>query len=158
MGVLDGYDSGRAAPVNNGGFTRSSGIGGGGGGGGGFGNPTNQGRFSKYDYTASFADKSWSVKLNGVQVASESNSNTSTVNRQLARDWIENDWKRRKIEEANNTPLDPGLQDNDEDEEIPDTSTDTSDSDTQIVGLSDDQRFMLIGLVVVGALLGFIKR
>jgi len=152
MGVLDTYSN-----RNFGGGGSSGGIGG--GGGGSFGNPTNQGRFSKYDYTATFADKSWSVKLNGVQVASESNSNTSTVNRQLARDWIENDWKRRKIEEGNNTPLDPGLQDNNEDEEeIPDTSTDTSDSDPQIVGLSDDQRFMLIGLVVVGALLGFIKR
>lgn len=158
MGVLDGYDSGRAAPVNNGGFTRSSSIGGGGGGGGSFGTPTGRGRFSKYDYTATFQDKAWSVKLNGAEVASESNSNTALVNQQLARDWIENDWKRRKIEEGNNTPLDPGLQGNDEYEEIPDTSTDSSDSDPQIVGLSDDQRFMLIGLVVVGALLGFIKR
>ena len=28
MGVLDGYDSNRAAPVNNGGFTKSSSMGG----------------------------------------------------------------------------------------------------------------------------------
>lgn len=155
MGVLDTY--------NNSNFGKTGGFGGGGssGGGsigGGFGTPTGRGRFSKYDYTASFQDKAWSVKLNGVEVASESNSNTASVNEQLARDWIENDWKRRKIEEANNTPLDSGLQGNDEDEEIPDTSTDTTDTDTQSVGLTDDQRFMLIGLVVLGAILGFIKK
>ena len=51
----------------------------------------------------------------------------------------------------------PGTPDDSEDEEdIPDTSTDTTD--TQSVGLTEDQRFMLIGLVVLGGLLGFIKR
>ena len=48
--------------------------------------------------------------------------------------------------------------DSEEEEEIPDTSTDTTDTDTQSVGLTDDQRFMLIGLVVLGAILGFIKK
>lgn len=132
------------------------------GGGGGFGSPrpTGRGRFSKYDYTASFADKEWSVSLGGIVVASDNNSNTSSVNEQLARDWINNDWKRRKaIEAANDTPLDPGLADPDYSlPGTPDDSTDTSDTDTQSVGLTDDQRFMLIGLVVLGGILGFIKK
>ena len=62
----------------------------------------------------------------------------------------------------NDVPLDPGLQDAlddlEDEEEIPDTSTDTTDTDTQSLGLTDDQRFMLIGLVVLGAILGFIKK
>ena len=62
----------------------------------------------------------------------------------------------------NDVPLDPGLQDAlddlEDEEEIPDTSTDTTDTDTQSVGLTDDQRFMLIGLVVLGGILGFIKK
>ena len=149
MGVLDTYNNTQFSSVSR---------------------PTGRGRFSKYDYTASFADKEWSVSQNGIIVVSDNNSNTSSVNEQLARDWINNDWKRRKaIEAANDTPLDPGLADPDyslpgtpddseDEEDIPDTSTDTSDTDTQSVGLTDDQRFMLIGLVVLGGILGFIKK
>tara|TARA_R110002012_G_scaffold264290_1_gene447613 strand:+ start:138 stop:587 length:450 start_codon:yes stop_codon:yes gene_type:complete len=149
MGVLDTYNNTQFSSVSR---------------------PTGRGRFSKYDYTASFADKEWSVSQNGIIVVSDNNSNTSSVNEQLARDWINNDWKRRKaIEAANDTPLDPGLADPDyslpgtpddseDEEDIPDTSTDTNDTDIQSVGLTDDQRFMLIGLVVLGGILGFIKK
>lgn len=53
----------------------------------------------------------------------------------------------------------PDTPDDSEDEEdIPDTSTDTNDPVIQSVGLTDDQRFMLIGLVVLGGILGFIKK
>ncbi len=53
----------------------------------------------------------------------------------------------------------PGTPDDSEDEEdIPDTSTDTNDPVIQSVGLTDDQRFMLIGLGVLGGSLGFIKK
>tara|TARA_R110001599_G_C12040294_1_gene641083 strand:+ start:368 stop:766 length:399 start_codon:yes stop_codon:yes gene_type:complete len=57
----------------------------------------------------------------------------------------------------------PGLDDDDEpEEEIPDTSIDNTDTDTdtdtESEGLTDDQRFMLIGLVVLGGILGFIKK
>ena len=63
------------------------------------------------------------------------------------------------IEEQKPPKPPPGTPDDSEDEEeIPDTSTDTSDTDTQSVGLTDDQRFMLIGLVVLGGILGFIKK
>ena len=75
MGILDTYNNTQFSSVSR---------------------PTGRGRFSKYDYTATFSDKQWSVSLNGSIVASDVNSNTSSVNEQLARDWIENDWKRRK--------------------------------------------------------------
>ena len=52
----------------------------------------------------------------------------------------------------------PDDSEEEEKEDIPDTSTDTTDTDTQSVGLTDDQRFMLIGLVVLGGILGFIKK
>lgn len=51
----------------------------------------------------------------------------------------------------------PGLPDDSEDEEeIPDTSTDTDN--LEITPMTDDQRFLIIGLVVAAALFGFIKR
>ncbi len=49
----------------------------------------------------------------------------------------------------------PGLPDDSEDEEeIPDTSTDN----LEITPMTDDQRFLIIGLAVAAALFGFIKR
>jgi len=51
----------------------------------------------------------------------------------------------------------PGLPDDSEDEEeIPDTSTDTDN--LEITPMTDDQRFLIIGLAVAAALFGFIKR
>jgi len=140
MGVLDGYDSGRAAPVNNGGFTRSSSIGGGGGGGGSFGYSSVAQVVNAYTQNKISYREAYNILMNQFNLS-------------------DNDINDVLIAEQKPQKPAPGVPDDSEDEEeIPDTSTDTSDSDTQIVGLSDDQRFMLIGLVVVGALLGFIKR
>ena len=147
MGILDTYNNTQFSSVSR---------------------PTGRGRFSKYDYTATFSDKQWSVSLNGSIVASDVNSNTSSVNEQLARDWIENDWKRRKaIEAADNIPLDPGLADPDyslpgtDDSEfgvIPDTNPETQEAESQVMPITDDQRFLIIGLAVAAALFGFIKK
>jgi len=140
MGVLDGYDSGRAAPVNNGGFTRSSSIGGGGGGGGSFGYSSVAQVVNAYTQNKISYREAYNILMNQFGLS-------------------DNDINDVLIAEQKPQKPAPGVPDDSEDEEeIPDTSTDTSDSDPQIVGLSDDQRFMLIGLVVVGALLGFIKR
>lgn len=147
MGILDTYNNTQFSSVSR---------------------PTGRGRFSKYDYTATFSDKQWSVSLNGSIVASDVNSNTSSVNEQLARDWIENDWKRRKaIEAADNIPLDPGLADPDyslpgtDDPEfggIPDTNPETQEVESEVMPITDDQRFLIIGLAVAAALFGFIKK
>jgi hypothetical protein len=140
MGVLDGYDSGRAAPVNNGGFTRSSSIGGGGGGGGSFGYSSVAQVVNAYTQNKISYREAYNILMTQFGLS-------------------DNDINDVLIAEQKPQKPAPGVPDDSEDEEeIPDTSTDTSDSDPQIVGLSDDQRFMLIGLVVVGALLGFIKR
>lgn len=158
MGILDTY--------TNSNFGKSDSI----GGGGSFGSnrPTGRGRFSKYDYTASFADKEWSVSLGGIVVASDVNSNTSSVNEQLARDWINSDWKRRKaIEAGNSTPLDPGLADPDyslpgsNDSEfgvIPIVNPGTQEAESEVIPMTDNQRFLLLGVVVAAAMFGFIKR
>ena len=53
------------------------------------------------------------------------------------------------------TPDLPG--EGEESEVIPDTSTDTSDSSEGFEPLTEDQRYMLIGLAVLGAFLGFFK-
>mgnify|MGYP003120375599 CR=1 FL=1 len=140
MGVLDGYDSGRAAPVNNGGFTRSSSIGGGGGGGGSFGYSSVAQVVNAYTQNKISYREAYNILMTQFGLS-------------------DNDINDVLIAEQKPQKPAPGVPDDSEDEEeIPDTSTDTSDSEPQIVGLSDDQRFMLIGLVVVGALLGFIKR
>ena len=190
MGILDTY--------TNSNFGKSDSI----GGGGSFGSnrPTGRGRFSKYDYTASFADKEWSVSLGGIVVASDVNSNTSSVNEQLARDWINSDWKRRKaIEAGNTTPLGysswrrvvdayrQGLLSYDEaynilitqfnytpniaratlgDSSIEDTEFDDDtltpkpeeEEEKEIIPLTDNQRFLIIGIVVTVGLYGFIKK
>jgi hypothetical protein len=71
----------------------------------------------------------------------------------------DNDINDVLIEEQKPPKPPPGTPDDSEEEEdIPDTSTDTTDPVIQSVGLTDDQRFMLIGLVVLGGILGFIKK
>lgn len=135
MGVLDGYDSGRAAPVNNGGFTRSSSMGG------------NQSQYNTIGEVVSAYNNN---KINYQQAY-------TILSRQFA--LSDNDIYDVLIAENKppNPPLPPGTpDDSEEEEEIPDTSTDTTD--TESVGLTDDQRFMVIGLVVLGGILGFIKR
>ena len=54
-------------------------------------------------------------------------------------------------------PLDPGLDDVIDQEIIPDTSPDTGDTDTSLP-MTDNQRFLIIGLAVAAALFGFIKK
>jgi hypothetical protein len=54
-------------------------------------------------------------------------------------------------------PLDPGLDDAIDQEVIPDTSPDTVDTDTSIP-MTDNQRFLFLGVVVAAALFGFIKK
>ena len=50
-------------------------------------------------------------------------------------------------------PIDPGLVD-----EIPDTNPQTQEAESETVPMTDDQRFLIIGLAVAAALFGFIKR
>ncbi len=142
-GILPGYE--KSVPMQ-----RSSG---GGGGGGGFaggssgGSNTGSGRFAIYDYSASFGDKFWEVSrddLNGKIVASDNNSNVGSVNQQLARDWIENDRKRRLAEEQGS-----GSGSGD-DGSSGGSSSDDDDDGSSFPGLTDNQRFLLIGLLVVG--------
>jgi len=50
-------------------------------------------------------------------------------------------------------PLDPGLAD-----AIPDTNPQTQEAESEVMSITDDQRFLIIGLAVAAALFGFIKR
>ena len=50
-------------------------------------------------------------------------------------------------------PLDPGLAD-----AIPDTNPETQEAESEVIPITDDQRFLIIGLAVAAALFGFIKR
>jgi len=50
-------------------------------------------------------------------------------------------------------PLDPGLADT-----IADTNPQTQEAESEVMPISDDQRFLIIGLAVAAALFGFIKR
>ena len=177
MGILDTYNNTQFSSVSR---------------------PTGRGRFSKYDYTASFADKEWSVSLGGIVVASDINSNTSSVNEQLARDWIENEIKRKEaMQTGNTTPSGysswrrvvdayrQGLLSYDEAYNIlitqfnytpniaratlgassiedtefdDDTLTPKPEEEEEIIPLTDNQRFLIIGIVVTAGLYGFIKR
>ena len=129
MGVLDTY--------NNSNFGRSS-IGGGGGGNFGYGS------------IGQVVDAYVQNKINYREAY-------NILRNQFG--LSDNDINDVLIEEQKPPKPPPGTPDDSEDEEeIPDTSTDTTDTDTQSVGLTDDQRFMLIGLVVLGAILGFIKK
>ncbi len=131
MGVLDTY--------NNSNFGRSS-IGGGGGGGGNFG----------YGSIGQVVDAYVQNKINYREAY-------NILRNQFG--LSDNDINDVLIEEQKPPKPPPGTpDDSEEEEEIPDTSTDTSDIDTQSIGLTDDQRFMLIGLVVLGGILGFIKK
>ena len=149
-GILPGYE--KSVPTQKtGGFDSggSSGGGSGGGsiGGGSSGSNTGRGRFALYDYTARFGDKFWEVSrddLNGKIVASDNNSNTGAINQQLARDWIIEDWGRRQAEEQGS-----GSGDGD-DGSSGGSSSDDDDDGSSLPGLTDNQRFLLIGLVVVG--------
>lgn len=138
-GILPGYE--KSVPTQ--------GSSGGGGGGGGFGGGSNSGsgRFAIYDYTARFGNKFWEVSrddLNGKIVASDNNSNVGSINEQLARDWILEDWRRRQAEEQGS-----GSGEGD-DGSSGGSSSDDDDDGSSFPGLTDNQRFLLIGLVVVG--------
>lgn len=155
-GILPGYE--KSIPTQKtGGFDSGGSSGGGGGGsiGGGSsggGSSTGSGRFALYDYSARFGDKFWEVSrddLNGKIVASDNNSNVGSVNQQLARDWIENDRKRRLAEEQGS-----GSGDGD-DGSSGGSSSDDDDDGSSFPGLTDNQRFLLIGLLVVGL---FVKK
>ena len=138
MGVLDTY--------NNSNFGKSSGIGGGGGGGGGFGYATINEVKLAYDSGKLSYNAAYRILMDQFGLSDLSIQDVLVI---------------EPPQYDNDVPLDPGLQDaldDLEEEEIPDTSTDTTDTDTQSVGLTDDQRFMLIGLVVLGGILGFIKK
>jgi len=62
----------------------------------------------------------------------------------LARDWIENDRKRR-LAEAEEQGSNSGSGNGDDG-----SSSDNDDDGSSLPGLTDNQRFLLIGLVVVG--------
>jgi len=143
MGVLDTY--------NNSNFGRTGGFGGGGSSGGGSGGDSiGGGSNSGYGSIGQVVDAYVQGKISYREayniLMNEFNLSDNDINDVL-------------IEEQKPLKPPPGAPDDSEDEEdIPDTSTDTTDTDTQSVGLTDDQRFMLIGLVVLGAILGFIKK
>ena len=121
------------------------------------GSNSGRGRFSIYDYTASFGDKFWQVKrddLNGKIVASDNNSNVGSINEQLARDWILEDWRIRQLEEqgSGSGSGDDGSSNGDDGSSNGDdgSSSDDDDDGSSLPGLTDNQRFLLIGLIVVG--------
>ena len=144
-GILPGYE--KSVPMQkSSGQGTGQGVGSGIGGGSSGGSNTGSGRFAIYDYSARFGDKFWEVSrddLNGKIVASDNNSNVGSVNQQLARDWIENDRKRRLAEEQGS-----GSGSGD-DGSSGGASSDDDDDGSSFPGLTDNQRFLLIGLVVV---------
>jgi len=132
MGVLDTY--------NNSNFGKSSGIGGGGGGGGSFGYTTIGQVVDAYNQNKINYRQAYNILMTQFRLS-------------------DNDINDILIEEQKPQKPAPGVpDDSEEEEEIPDTSTSTEDSDTQIEGFTDNQRFLLIGVVVASALFGFIKR
>ena len=145
-GILPGYE--KSVPTQE----RSSGRSGGGGdfgGGSSGGSNTGSGRFALYDYTARFGDKFWEVSrddLNGKIVASDNNSNVGSINEQLARDWILEDWRIRQLEEQGSG----SSSGSGDDGSSGGSSSDDDDDGSSFPGLTDNQRFLLIGLVVVG--------
>ena len=147
-GILPGYE--KSVPTQE----RSSGRSGGGGdfgGGSSGGSNTGSGRFALYDYTARFRDKFWEVSrddLNGKIVASDNNSNVGSINEQLARDWILEDWRIRQLEEQGSGS---GSGSGDDGSSGGSSSgSGSGDDGSSFPGLTDNQRFLLIGLVVVG--------
>ncbi len=137
MGVLDTYSN-----RNFGGGGSSGGIGGGGSIGGGI----NSGYGSIGQVVDAYVQGKISYREAYSILMNEFNLSDNDINDVL-------------IEEQKPPKPPPGTPDDSEDEEdIPDTSTDTNDPVIQSVGLTEDQRFMLIGLVVLGGILGFIKK
>ena len=142
-GILPGYE--KSVPTQKTGGFDSGGSSG--GGGGSSGRRTGTGRFAIYDYTARFGDKFWQVSrddLGGKIVASDNNSNAGAINEQLARDWIIEDYRRRQTEEQGS-----GSGSGD-DGSSGGSSSDDDDDGSSFPGLTDNQRFLLIGLLVVG--------
>ncbi len=148
MGVLDTY--------NNSNFGRTGGFGGGGssgggGGGGSIGGGSNSGYTTISEVVNAYVQGKISYREAYSILMNEFNLSDNDIN-----DVLIEEQKPQKPQKP--PPGIPNDSEDDEDEEIPDTSTDTTDTDTQSVGLTDDQRFMLIGLVVLGGILGFIKK
>jgi len=118
------------------------------------GSNTGRGRFAIYDYTARFGDKFWEVSrddLNGKIVASDNNSNVGSINEQLARDWILEDWRIRQLQENFDEEQGSGSGSGDGDDgSSGGSSSDDDDDGSSFPGLTDNQRFLLIGLIVVG--------
>jgi len=118
------------------------------------GSNTGRGRFAIYDYTARFGDKFWEVSrddLNGKIVASDNNSNVGSINEQLARDWILEDWRIRQLQENFDEGQGSGSGSGDGDDgSSGGSSSDDDDDGSSFPGLTDNQRFLLIGLLVVG--------
>ena len=58
----------------------------------------------------------------------------------------------------NDVPLDPGLADAIDFEVIPDTNLETQEIESESVPMTDNQRYLLIGLVVAFGLFGLVKK
>ena len=133
MGILDTY--------SNSNFGKSSSIGGGGGGGGSFGYTTIGQVVDAYNQNKITYAQAYRILMDQFGLS-------------------DNDINDVLIAEQQPKPPQqpiPGLPDDSEDEEeIPDTSTDTDN--LEITPMTDDQRFLIIGLAVAAALFGFIKR
>ncbi len=133
MGILDTY--------SNSNFGKSSSIGGGGGGGGSFGYTTIGQVVDAYNQNKITYAQAYRILMDQFGL-SDNDINDVLIAEQQPKP------KPKPI---------PGLPDDSEDEEeIPDTSTDTDN--LEITPMTDDQRFLIIGLAVAAALFGFIKR
>lgn len=133
MGILDTY--------SNSNFGKSSSIGGGGGGGGSFGYTTIGQVVDAYNQNKINYAQAYRILMDQFGL-SDNDINDVLIAEQQPKP------KPKPI---------PGLPDDSEDEEeIPDTSTDTDN--LEITPMTDDQRFLIIGLAVAAALFGFIKR
>ena len=141
MGILDTY--------SNSNFGKTGGFGGGGSsGGGGGGGSIGGGNNSQYN------------SINEVRRAYDENKLTYSAAYRILMDQFglsDLDIQDVLIIEPpqfdNDIPLDPGLAD-----AIPDTNPQTQEAESETVPMTDDQRFLIIGLVVAAALFGFIKR
>jgi hypothetical protein len=141
MGILDTY--------SNSNFGKTGGFGGGGSsGGGGGGGSIGGGNNSQYN------------SINEVRRAYDENKLTySAAYRILMDQFGLSDLSIQDVliieppQFDDDIPLDPGLAD-----AIPDTNPQTQEAESETVPMTDDQRFLIIGLVVAAALFGFIKR
>ena len=141
MGILDTYSNSK--------FGKTGGFGGGGSsGGGGGGGSIGGGNNSQYN------------SINEVRRAYDENKLTySAAYRILMDQFGLSDLSIQDVliieppQFDDDIPLDPGLAD-----AIPDTNPQTQEAESETVPMTDDQRFLIIGLVVAAALFGFIKR